>query len=154
VAAELEAELEGRTALVIFAQHLAVLDIMESALSRFGVARIDGSTPAKERVRLIDAFQRPDGPLVFLGQLQACGTAITLTRAHHVVFVEQSWVPDENIQAAKRCHRIGQRDAVIARAFSRSGSLDDLIARAISVKIRNRIEIGEYDDEHDDDVCS
>jgi SNF2 family DNA or RNA helicase len=80
---------------------------------------------------------------VLIGQLQAAGTAINLTAANQVLFAESSWVPAENLQAAKRCHRMGQHRPVFVRISALDDSIDELIADTIQRKLENHIEIGE-----------
>lgn len=128
--------------IVVFALHHDVLDQMAHALRDFAPVRIDGRVPAgKARGDIEHAFQTHPKHRVFLGQIQTCGTSITLTAAHHVAFVEQSWVPGENLQAAYRCRRIGQTRPVQVRVYSVAGTLDEAIDRALSRKARMIEEI-------------
>ena len=68
------------------------------------------------------------------------GTAITLVgpkcKCSDVVFVESSWTPMDNAQAACRVHRIGQKDGVVARMLSAAGTVDDLINGLLVRKAR------------------
>lgn len=138
VARELAKELDDRQMdkVVVFALHRDVLDQLQSALRDFEPLRVDGSTSKKDRATAERLFQTKPQHRVFLGQIQACGTAITLTAAHHVELVEQSWVPGENLQAVYRCRRIGQARPVIVRVPSVAGTLDDAIDRVLARKAR------------------
>lgn len=121
--------------IVVFALHHDVLDQMAHALRDFNPLQIDGRVPpGKARGDIEEAFQTRPEHRVFLGQIQSCGTSITLTAAHHVAFVEQSWVPGENLQAAYRCRRIGQTRPVLVRVASVAGTLDEAIDRALCRK--------------------
>ena len=42
-----------------------------------------------------------------------------------VFFVEADWSPGNNVQAASRIHRIGQKDAVQVWFLTAHGTLDD-----------------------------
>ena len=64
---------------------------------------------------------------MFVGQIQAAGTAITLTAANRAVFVEQAWTPALNYQAVKRHHRIGQGRPVLAEVLAVDGSIDHAV---------------------------
>lgn len=112
----------------------AVADTIEAALRPCGVARIDGSTTPQGRVRAVDAFQSPTGPRAFVGQISACGTALTLTRASDVVMLQMSWTPGENHQFASRFHRIGQRNAVTIRVPYVPGTIDEAVQRVLTTK--------------------
>lgn len=122
---------------VVFALHHDVLDQMAHALRDFHPLQIDGRVPSgKARGQIETAFQTNPRHRVFLGQIQTCGTSITLTAAHHVVFAEQSWVPGDNLQAAYRCRRIGQTRPVQVRVASVAGTLDEAIERVLTRKAR------------------
>jgi SNF2 family DNA or RNA helicase len=77
---------------------------------------------------------------VFIGQVKAAGTAITLTAASEVAIVEPSWVPGDNVQAICRAHRLGQHDSVLASFLYLPGTLDQ---RIMTVFRRKAHEIAE-----------
>ncbi len=127
LAEELENDLYHK--IVVFAWHKKALKILERALSKFGLVKLDGSTSESDRTEAVELFQADYSIRVFLAQQVAGGIGITLTAAPQVVLCEPSWVPDENIQAIKRVHRIGQDQHVYARLFTVAGTLDDDIIR-------------------------
>ena len=139
IASELESKAYPK--IVIFAWHHEVLDVLQRQLQHFGVARVDGGTPSATRQRAIDGFQSDPAVKVFLGQIRACGTAVTLTASNQVAFVEASWSPADNLQAAKRCHRIGQTKPTMVRMFSLAGSIDEVVTRILARKARMTSEI-------------
>jgi len=124
----------SRQAIGIFAVNHAVMDIIDTELKSFGVLRIDGSTSLKRRGDAVDQFMQPDGPRVFNGQVQACGTALTLVRANQCFFAQQSWIPGENFQAASRFHRIGQNNPVDAYVPFVRGTLDQPMMQVLRKK--------------------
>jgi SNF2 family DNA or RNA helicase len=126
---------------VVFAHHREVLRTLASGLARYGVVMVDGDISPARRQIAIDRFQSDPAARVFLGQITAASTAITLTSASHVVFAEASWVPADNLQAAKRCHRIGQTRPVLVRFISLAGSLDEAITEVLRRKTRLLAEI-------------
>lgn len=107
--------------IVIFGVHTDVMELMRQRLAPFGVAMITGKTPQGKRQGEIDRFQNDSNCRVFCGNIGAAGTAINLTAAYQVAFVERDYVPGNNAQAASRCHRIGQINPVIVRDFSLPG---------------------------------
>ncbi len=131
VAAIIIEELENNLydKIVVFAYHKKSLSILRQALEKFGLVFIDGSTSESDRTEAVELFQADRSVRVFLGQQTAGGIGITLTSACNVVLVEPSWVPDDNTQAIKRLHRIGQDQHVLARLFTVAGTLDDSIMR-------------------------
>lgn len=139
VAEELESNAYEQ--IIIFAHHRDVLDILHEGLRKFGVVRIDGSTSPTLRQVAIDAFQKRDVCRVFLGQIQACATAVTLHASNQVLFAEASWTPSDNLQAAKRAHRIGQTRPVFVRMVGLSGSIDEAVTRVLARKSRQIDEV-------------
>jgi SWI/SNF-related matrix-associated actin-dependent regulator 1 of chromatin subfamily A len=124
----------GLQKLVIFAVHREVVqDIRNRLYKRYGVAVIEGGTT--DRQTQVDRFQNDPLVRVFIGQIQAAGTGITLTAASDLVFAESSWVPTDNEQAAMRIHRIGQRNACMVRFAMIPGSIDEQIAEACRRKL-------------------
>ncbi len=143
VAAQLAAELKDHAydKVVVFAYHRAALEALREELAEFNPAYVVGGMGANERQAEIDKFQNDKTSRVFIGQITACSTAITLTAANQVVFVEMDWVPATNAQASKRCHRIGQSKPVIVRSFGLANSCDEIVARALAKKAQMISEV-------------
>ncbi len=104
---------EGHRALV-FSSFTSLLDLVEKRLrkERVEFLRLDGSTPARERTRLIHRFQNGLDEPVFLVSLKAGGAGVNLTAADYVFLLDPWWNPAVEEQAAARAHRIGQTDPV------------------------------------------
>ena len=120
--------LEEEEKVVVFAHHRDVIDaIVKAGENR--VALVGGMTE-KQKDAAVQAFQ--NGPArVFVGQIVAAGTGLTLTAARTVLFAELDWVPGNVTQAEDRCHRIGQKDTVRVFHLVAEGSIDARIVRAI-----------------------
>lgn len=139
----IKSELEARDykKVVLFYQHREVGDQLQYRLGKFGLVRIDGSTQANARQRLIDQFQTDSNCQVFLGQIKTCGTAINLQAASQVVFVENSWSFAENEQAGKRCHRLNSRKPVFVRMLTLAGSIDEAVTKVLARKAQMNSQI-------------
>lgn len=126
----------GLGKVVVFGIHRRALDHLYDGLQRagIGVVRLDGGTAERDRVAAVEAFQRDDGPSVFLGNIRAAGTGVTLTAAADVIMFEQDWSPAGNAQALMRVHRIGQEKAIRARFVSLAGSIDEHVAAVVARK--------------------
>lgn len=122
--------------IVIFAMHQQVIEEARLRLRKYGAVTLFGGTPQDKRQRHIDDFQNHPTPRVFIGQVIAAGTGITLTAANEVAFIEADWVPANNAQAAMRCHRIGQTRPVRVRFFTAAGTVDEEVMRAVVNKTR------------------
>jgi SNF2 family DNA or RNA helicase len=120
--------------IVIFAIHRDVIETMRVGLREFGAVCLYGNTDPAKRQKNIDRFQNNPKCRVFIGNIMAAGTAITLTAAHHVTFIEQDWVPGNNAQAIMRVHRIGQEQPVSVRFILLDQSLDAKIGFIVKRK--------------------
>ena len=104
---------EGHRVL-LFTQTRQMLDILEHHLSsRYEYSRIDGLTPIRQRLPLIDAFNDPQSTtFVFLLTTKAGGLGVNLTGADRVILFDPDWNPSTDLQARERSWRIGQRREV------------------------------------------
>lgn len=121
---------------IVFAHHKDVIRALRGLLEDFDPVVITGETTAAVRQSSIDRFQTDKNCRVFIGQIQACATAVTLHAANQVVFAEASWTPSDNAQAAKRAHRIGQTRPVMVRMIGLAGSIDAAVTRVLARKSR------------------
>ena len=98
----------GSGPLLVFTDHVASAQAIAAAVA--GAVAITGQTPVLDRMRMVSAFQ--DGKIeVIVATIGSLSVGVTLTAARHVVFNDLSWVPADNLQAEKRIHRIGQKNA-------------------------------------------
>ena len=133
---------------LVFAHHADVITSLFNHLGEYSPAMLTGSSRPKEREQAVDKFLTDPACRVFIGNIQAAGTAITLVgpkcKCSDVIFVESSWTPMDNAQAACRVHRIGQQDGVVARMLSAAGTIDDLIQSLLARKAREFTQL--FDD--------
>lgn len=127
--------------IVLFAVHQQVIEETRLRLRKFKPVTLYGGTPVEKRQLHIDAFQNTKECRVFIGQIIAAGSAITLTAANEIAFLEQDWVPGNNAQASMRCHRIGQTKKVRVRFFVCADSIDEDVMEAVAIKTRTLTNI-------------
>lgn len=133
---------EGRIdKIVLFAVHQSVIESARVRLAKYGAVTLYGGTPLAKRQKNIDRFMNDKTCRVFIGNVVAAGTGITLTAAHEVAFLEQDWVPANNAQASMRCHRIGQTKPVRVRVFSLHQSVDEQVQQTLLRKSRELTKI-------------
>lgn len=128
--------------LVVFAHHKEVIEALRWGFADYGVGVIHGGTSPKRRAAAIRYFSTRAPGRVLVCQLQAAGTAINLTAACRLDFVELSWVPGENAQAAMRIHRVGQDKPCHVRYFCMAEGVHKLIADACVRKTTDLIRLG------------
>ncbi|XP_034549460.1 helicase ARIP4 [Notolabrus celidotus] len=120
-----------RDKILVFSQSLSTLSVIEDFLSKRpmppGIAspeaqhqnwvrnlnyyRLDGSTSASERERLINQFNDPENSAtwVFLLSTRAGCLGVNLIGANRVVVFDASWNPCHDAQAVCRVYRYGQK---------------------------------------------
>lgn len=73
-----------------------------------GSCLVTGDVRGGKRQHEFDRFNAPDGPRLFLGNVQAAGVAWSCKTADTVAFAEVSYVPGDHVQAADRVRGIGR----------------------------------------------
>lgn len=121
--------------LVLWAHHHDVVDQLAEALGDYGVLRADGRDSVQARDAAVQKFQSDDAARVIVCGIGAMGVGHTMTAASHAIFAELDWVPGNLSQAEDRCHRIGQRDAVLVQHLVLDGSLDARMCQMIVDKM-------------------
>ena len=58
-----------------------------------------------------------------------------------MLLAEQSWVPAENVQAAARVHRIGQKNACQVWSAVLAGSIDEQVGAALTRKMNDLVQL-------------
>ena len=131
------AERQERT--LVFTQFREIIDpLAEHLATVFGRAGLvlHGGTGVGQRQKLVDRFQRDDGPPFFVLSLKAGGTGLNLTAASHVIHFDRWWNPAVENQATDRAFRIGQRRNVLVHRFVTRGTIEERIDRMIAEKRR------------------
>ncbi|MFZ6727402.1 DEAD/DEAH box helicase [Undibacterium sp. MH2W] len=126
----IEELLENRHKALVFSQFVDHLGLVRERLEQRGIRYqyLDGSTPALERKRRVDAFQAGEGD-VFLISLKAGGTGLNLTAADYVLHLDPWWNPAVEDQASDRAHRMGQqRPVTIYRLVTQNTIEEKIIA--------------------------
>lgn len=116
---------------VLFAHHRDVIDQIKSEFPN--ASTLTGETSMENRQKAVDDFQAARTDL-FIGNIQAAGVGITLTRSAHVIFAELDWVPGNLSQAEDRCHRIGQTNTVLVQHLVLEDSVDSIMSRKLIAK--------------------
>lgn len=136
-------ELETLDKVVVFAHHKGVIAMLSEGLRAYNPLSVTGDTPSSNRALAVEQFQTDPDRRVFIGQIQAAGTGITLTAASDVIFVESSWVPGEIQQAADRLHRIGQKNAVTVTFLVAQDSVEEYMIHRVVEKLKTINQIVE-----------
>ena len=126
----------GEAALV-FTQYTEMGELLTRAITtELGedVLFLHGGINKQRRDDLVESFQSPTGPRVFVLSLKAGGVGLNLIRANHVVHFDRWWNPAVENQATDRAFRIGQQRNVEVNKFICQGTLEDKIDALIESK--------------------
>ena len=90
-------------------------DSLNKIVGHFGksAVKLDGSMAQHERQYSVDQFQENDKIKVFVGNIKASGTGITLTAGEAAIFNDLSFLPSDHAQAEDRSYRYGQKNNVL-----------------------------------------
>ncbi|WP_226037295.1 DEAD/DEAH box helicase [Aquibacillus saliphilus] len=119
---------ENKKRMLIFSQFTSMLHIIREELTRQGISffYIDGRTPSKERVEMVERFNQGEND-IFLISLKAGGTGLNLTGADTVILYDLWWNPAVEDQAAGRAHRMGQKNVVQVIRLLTKGTIEEKI---------------------------
>jgi len=121
--------------LLVFGWHRYFLNQLQNKYNNSCV-KLDGSTLPKNREKMVSDFQKKNHIKLFLGQIKAAGTAITLTAASTVVMGELSFVPADHVQAEDRVHRIGQTNSVNIYYLIAKDTIEEKLCRILEKKFK------------------
>ncbi|MCX6316118.1 MAG: SNF2-related protein [Bacteroidetes bacterium] len=126
---EIENNLSDHKALV-FSQFTTMLDILAQELKQRHIPflLLTGATPAKERDRMVQEFNKEGSDArVFLLSLKAGNAGLNLTAADYVFLFDPWWNNAVEQQAIDRTHRIGQTKNVFAYKLICKDSIEERI---------------------------
>jgi superfamily II DNA or RNA helicase len=86
-----------------------------------------GGTKREKRDQMVESFNDPQGPGIFVLSLKAGGTGLNLTAATHVFHFDRWWNPAVENQATDRAYRIGQTKQVEVHKMLTMGTLEERI---------------------------
>jgi len=95
---------------------------------------LHGALPRAAREKIVNRFQQPSGPKIFILSLRAGGFGLNLTEANQVIHIDQWWNPAVEDQATDRAYRIGQKRNVQVRKLVCKGTLEERIADMLQKK--------------------
>ncbi|KAJ9101167.1 hypothetical protein QFC21_003385 [Naganishia friedmannii] len=136
---------------LIFFQWTSVMNLAEEFMNLrdWKNCRLDGSTSADERQRLLSTFNDPSyGYQVFLLSTRAGGLGLNLQSADTVILYDSDYNPHADQQAQDRAHRIGQKKEVRVLRFVSTGTVEEGIVEIAKRKLAldgQIIQAGKFD---------
>lgn len=131
----IKSAIEGEHKILLFSQFTSMLELLEHDLNDSDISyyKITGSTPKKERMKLVQKFNS-DKTSVFLISLKAGGTGLNLTGADVVIHYDPWWNIAAQNQATDRAHRIGQSKVVSVYKLIAKNSIEEKILKMQELK--------------------
>jgi hypothetical protein len=104
------------------------------------IVRIDSKTKRSNGYRgsLVRKFQKNPKVKIFLGTIQTCSTAITLTAANTSIFIELDWRPGYVDQAMKRTHRYSKDNSDTEAVFEIMPYVDKSVDANVFMKLAHK----------------
>jgi SNF2 family DNA or RNA helicase len=137
---------ENGTKVVIASQYTKVINAFAAQLEEDGYPNyiLTGETKQADRARIVEEFQSdPDSPKVFLINTNAGGVAITLDAADDLVFLDETYIPDDQEQVEDRVHRLSRIHNVTIWKLCSLGSIEEAIASTTEFregKVKERLD--------------
>lgn len=117
--------LDSGEKVILFAHHRDVISGLAEGLKDYSPVTYVGGMNEKQKDDAKRRFMEDDDCRVFIGNIQAAGTGLTLTVSSTVVFAEMSYCPSDMEQCEDRACRIGQTaGSVLVQHIVLAGSLD------------------------------
>ncbi|KAG6972929.1 hypothetical protein JG687_00001181 [Phytophthora cactorum] len=116
--------------IVIVSNYTQTLDVVSTLCQErhLPFVRLDGTTSAKKRKKLVDTFNDPTtNSFAFLLSSKAGGCGLNLIGANRLVLFDPDWNPATDKQAAARVWREGQKKMCYVYRFLATGTLEEKI---------------------------
>lgn len=121
--------------MVVFAWHREPIAELEKRLRKYGAVSLVGGMPSAKQEEVKNRFQTDPKCRVIIGQIKAAGEGIDLSAADELIFLEQSWVPGDNEQAARRLFNVKKRRGSRVRIAVLPGTTDEGVQDALRLKL-------------------
>ncbi|ELU15824.1 hypothetical protein CAPTEDRAFT_142589, partial [Capitella teleta] len=134
---------------LVFSQMTRSLDVIQDylALRGYTYERLDGSVRGEERHLAVRSFNQDKGTFIFLLSTKAGGVGLNLVGADTVIFFDSDFNPQNDLQAAARAHRIGQKRNVKVIRLVGKNTLEEIIIERARKKLQlshSVIEAGKF----------
>lgn len=119
---------------VVYAYHRRIIDELTTKFKSYNPVVITGSTSAINRNKAIKRFQQGVTDL-FIGQISAAGSAVTLSRSNEVVLAELVYDAGALSQVSDRCISMVKKEPVRISYFVAKG-YDKQVLRSVVIKAK------------------
>jgi len=122
--------------LLIYGVHRVMINaVLEHyAKKKVGIVSITGDTKMEDRQMAVERIQNDPNTKLFVGNIVAAGTGLTMTRAAYTLFMELDFVPSNHLQAECRNYRIGQNNPVFWYYFVVKDTIEERVVKILMEK--------------------
>lgn len=124
---------EAGQPVIVFAVHKEIVAALEDGLQAYGVVKVVGDTPAKQRDQNIEDFQSGKADVI-IGNVAAMSEGVDLSRGDTIVFVETGWSPATLTQASSRVENLQKEGGATIYLLTTANSLDHRVIKTILKK--------------------
>lgn len=121
--------------LIIFGIHKNILKPLHEKFKKISVL-VDGSVKGVKRKQAQDKFMNNPKTRLFIGNIIATNTAIDLSAANAVVFIELDRVPGNHVQAEDRMISYDKKEGGVAYYLIAKDTIEEPICKAIQKKAK------------------
>lgn len=131
---------------VIASQYTAIINLFAKELEAKGHRSylLTGETKDSKRAEIIAQFQDPSDPVqIFFINTMAGGVAVTLDTADELVFLDETYIPDDQEQVEDRIHRVSRMHNVTIYYLRSLGTVEETICQVTGAReavIKRRLD--------------
>ena len=132
----IRSSIEGDHRILLFSQFSQSFPIISKLLDSMGIKHfiLDGSTKAKNRIEMVNEFNRNNEIKVFLISLKAGGTGLNLVGADTVIHLDPWWNSSAENQATDRAYRLGQTKDVTVIKLICKDTIEEKVVQLQKIK--------------------
>jgi hypothetical protein len=133
----LRAQARAGDKVIVFTHRKLIAEHIADSIRASGLAAgfVNGDVAQKDRDRRIADCKNAEGGYILACTFATCSTGIDFSFANRGAYVELPYEPHVLLQSEDRMHRHGQQNTVVLTYYIGRGSIDDLIAQAIILKL-------------------
>ena len=128
-------ELEKDNKVLVFTNFTKVVDSVYDSFKSDSLF-IDGRIDAKERIDIVERFNRDASIRALILNLKAGSVGLNAQGANSIIINDMDWVPSTMLQAEDRAYRIGQLRDVLAQYLLYKDTVDEILYETISRKMQ------------------
>lgn len=124
---------DGEEQAIVFTQFRPMADMVATYLATKGIPteKITGAVNSRQKRSDIQSeFQAGVGAKVVVMTTKAGGVSINMDRANTVIFLDETWDPDDRLQAEDRAHRASRIHQVTVYTIRTKGTVETQVIKA------------------------